>query len=117
MDVELIVFYKNFSKVIKCGIKSRIPIHCILWFIFIWVPANKLKLISNKFKHKYVTELKKYNNSSVMFRNLIGYIPCPVCKLLKNFKKVRHCTVEGIICEGCKQQNLKMVLKEKGITL
>ena len=77
---------KNIICDINCGIKSNIPLCCILFWIIIWKPIFHLLPITGSmnrylFSKKYLKYLKIE----------VEYIPCPICIFKNKANKLKHC--------------------------
>lgn len=83
-EVDLRYIYRD----VRCGLKSNIPVCCIIFFImrkFLYFFIN-FSLVK-KFIYCYPPPKQKYN-----------YVPCFVCFLFRRVRKVYDCSKSDISC-------------------
>ena len=93
LHVDILNSKNNFSHIrndVKCGLKSNIPVCCILFFCIIW------KLIfcfmSFNLAKRFICwypDKAKYDWE---------YVPCFMCFLLRRYRKVYVCSESDVNC-------------------
>lgn len=77
---------------IKCGIKSKIPICCVLFFTFIW-DGNYHKLDW----YDKISKKSCKNNYQWMYK--LQYVRCPICTIRHRIVKIKECKLSE--CKRC----------------
>lgn len=105
-DIENSKTNINFSSIcrhIRCGLKSNIPICCIVFYLlreplYFFINFTLVK----KFIYWYPYRTKcKYN-----------YVPCLICFLFRRVRKLYVCTESDIDC--CCKQSAIIILEKRG---
>ncbi len=72
--------FKRFYGQCRCGLYSGMPICCVIFFVSIWI---------NLF---YLWNFKPIRDFCRWYPpGRFGYVPCPICFLRGNKKKIRNC--------------------------
>ena len=66
-----------------CGIKSGIPICCVVFYNLIW---KWLWILPDRYVELYIKP-KRYNNLGLK----VQYIKCPMCIILKRKTDIKNC--------------------------
>lgn len=107
----------NFNHIkhhVKCGLHSGFPLCCIMFWLCCYYPCKPINSIQiiNKIKQangtiKYIQTGKYKPIGHISFKNWImhnfrhfyyennpgwGYVPCPLCMIRNNQKKVQKCS-------------------------
>lgn len=88
LDILHAKYNLRFRGDLMCGLKSNIPVCCILFYVFIWKTSFLFVHfpIVKKFIYWYPPKTS------------CGYVPCLVCLLRKRFNKVHECDVKDSQC-------------------
>ena len=112
---KLYCAFKRFFGNLRCGIKSRIPWHCVLFFSFLTLfeGYNYKHPIIECYNRMLKNKIKFYNgeyyDKEFEIPYDVQYVPCPICVSIGNFHLIKSCNLTEDECKTCCDEGIEFI--------